>query len=107
MRRFKLNKTQLNTSKEHGESPNFGLSNQTDAKFNEQRTKIETLLKESSNSEQLNLFREIMQTPIENYDAKLVEFIPNKPPSDDYTPTSSFSKHKPKSLAEATLITNF
>jgi len=48
-----------------------------------------------------------MQTPIENYDAKLVEFIPNKPPSDDYAPTSSFSKHKPKSLAEATLITNF
>lgn len=106
MRRFKLNKTQVNSS-EQADLPNFGSINPTDARCNEQRAKIETLLKESSYSEQLDLFRGIMQTPIENYDAKLIEFIPNKPPSDDYAPISSFSKHKPKSLAEATLITNF
>jgi hypothetical protein len=48
-----------------------------------------------------------MQADIEDYDAKLVEFIPCRPPPTEDEPTSSFAKYRARSLAEATLITNF
>jgi len=44
---------------------------------------------------------------IENYDAKLVEFIPCQPPASEEEPKSSFASYRARSLAEATLITNF
>ena len=58
-RRFKLNKTNHEISKENIVlQPSINNSNE--AKCTEQKAKIENLIKHSSQPEQLSLFKEIM-----------------------------------------------
>jgi hypothetical protein len=51
MRRFKLNKTQIDTSHENIHQSNPGPGNLTDTRCIEQKAKIDSLLKESSHPE--------------------------------------------------------
>jgi len=49
-----------------------------------------------------------MQSDTEDYDKKLIHFIPNRlTGSAEEDATSLFANYRPKSIAEATLITNF